>query len=215
MSSWPPSPRRGTIRRPCGALDRATRDCWSASVDQAEMLDHDWSEDLWRRKTKLLPLTVRFKSTSPGDLLLIDGWKEPLNDIREMLIDGGELFLKDELGDCGFMYGCEKCGAPGSNCRATLQVNRKGERRLLVEMEAFCSCYSYNGAPESVSSESYALFIADEKPSHEGWKPAPKPKPAKKHAKKVARKSTGGKAPRKQLATKAARRTRPPLGGAQ
>ena len=75
-------------------------------------------------------------------------------------------------------------------------------------MEAFCSCYSYNGAPESVSSESYALFIADETLSLEGWKrgwkPAPKPKAAKKHAKKVARKSMGGKAPR-----------RPPLGGAQ
>lgn len=189
-----------------GALDRATRDSWSASVDQAEMLDHDWSQG-----TVHAPLTVRFKSTSPDGLVDISGWKEPLDDIRAMLTEDGELFFEDEDGDWeNGGYGCEECFAPGSTCRATLQVNRKGERRLIVAMEDFCSCNSYHGGPECVCSDSYTLFVADEKP-----KPAPKPKAAKKHAKKVARKSTGGKAPRKQLASKAARRTRPPLGGAQ
>ena len=197
--AWDESP---TLR---GALDRATRDSWSASVDQAEMLDHDWSQG-----TVHAPLTVRFKSTSPDGLVDISGWKEPLDDIRAMLTtDGGELFFEDEDGDwANGGYGCEECFAPGSTCRATLQVNRKGERRLIVAMEDFCSCNSYHGGPECVCSDSYTLFVADEKP-----KPAPKPKA--KHAKKVARKSTGGKAPRKQLASKAARRTRPPLGGAQ
>ena len=198
--AWDESP---TLR---GALDRATRDSWSASVDQAEMLDHDWSEDA--RKCQFgNPLAVRFKSPSPDGLVDIAGWKEPLDDIHTMLTEGdGELLLEDEDGmyGPGFGYGCEECGVPGSTCRATLQWNRKGVRRLIVVTDVFCGCH---GAPESACEETYTLFVADEKP-----KPAPK---AAKHAKKVARKSTGGKAPRKQLATTAARRTRPPLGGAQ
>jgi hypothetical protein len=182
-----------------GVLDRATSDSWSASVNQAEMLDHDWATEVYSPE---FPPThiVRFKTPSPiSPWVNICGWKEPLNDVRAMLTGWRrELFFKDRLGT--YSYGCGECGAEGSNCRATLQVNRKGERRLLVELEQICRCLKCcDDEPDLVESESYTLFVADEKP-----KPAPKPKAAKKRAKKVVRVSTGGKPPR-----------RPPLGGAQ
>uniref|UniRef100_A0A453MZM5 Core Histone H2A/H2B/H3 domain-containing protein n=2 Tax=Aegilops tauschii subsp. strangulata TaxID=200361 RepID=A0A453MZM5_AEGTS len=72
------------------------------------------------------------------------------------------------------------------------------------------------GTPEPLSSSSTPIHpqISQSKKSsphhHQGRIPSPAPMA---RTKQTARKSTGGKAPRKQLATKAARKSAPATGG--
>lgn len=149
------------------ALDAATRDdCWDAPAEQTEMLSYNWESDD-RHKFKVL-----FKNTPADGKVHVGGtdWTVKMSEVREMLEEGdGEFAFEDEDGEVG---GCEECGAPGSTCRVTLQVNRSGQKRLEVVTQVMCSCCSRYGEPYDAAGGSYTFSIAP----HLDAQPKPKAK---------------------------------------
>ena len=122
------------------ALDAATADTWSRAPDQRKMLAYNWEEDPKPRCGDRS--FVRFKDAMHGmcpQVNIGNLWRGMSMAGVNDLLDGGGLVWEDEDGEEG---GCDECGAPGSTCTVTLEVNRKGTLRLVAETQIMCYCNS-------------------------------------------------------------------------